>query len=571
MRDRVERFPHWWKPLRAFYASTFTHTAYSSHVRSALAAALLLALPVSAEAQAPWPEPLWNPAPLRDDLVLPLPCGGRIAFRPVETPMGQGALADRPIVLGQAETGSDYAEFPRRAHVAGPFERAGRRVFYLGKYEVTRDQYAAVMEPACPSPSEAGRVARAEVSWFDAVAFTARLSAFWLQTARDALPRRGDALAFARLPTEEEWEYAARGGAAVGEAEFAARTPAFADGLAAHAWFAGPQSADGRVRAVGALKPGPLGLHDMLGNVAEWVAEPYRLSVVGRPHGQAGGVVARGGHVLTAEDQLRSSLREEYPPFNPRTGAPLALRTIGFRIALGLVVTVDDTMPDAFARAFAEAARGREAAAEDPARLLAALKRETADEALRRGIGRVESALAEEARARAEQEAAALKAQIEAAATLARQVALARGTVAVFGAIRDLLDTVSPLLPAEARPPVANAAAALARRVEETPASVAQVLDAYLRAIREGSEAPATVIDAQARVVAEEMRARRLALMPELAILAARQMRAVKVGRVPTAESAERDILAAAGLAPPQGALPERPQGAPQGSSHRRP
>lgn len=527
-------------------------------MRNVITACLIALLPVAAQAQAqgqpqaPWPAALWNPAPLGDDLVLPMPCGGRIVFRPVETPMAQGPLADRAVTLGQPETGSDYAEFPRRAHVAGAFEQGGRRLYWLGKYEVTHDQYAAVMDTTCPSPSEAGRVPRAEVSWFDAVAFTARLSSWVMEHARQSLPRRGQAVAFIRLPTEEEWEYAARGGASLGEGEFAARTPPFADGLAAHAWFAGPGSADGRARPVGSLKPGPLGLHDMLGNVAEWVIEPYRLSVVGRAHGQPGGAVARGGHFLTAEEQLRSSLREEYPPFNPRSGAPLALRMVGFRVALGLVVTVDDTAPEAFARAFAQEARGRETAAEDPASLLAALKREAPDEAVRRGIARVETALAEEARARVEQQAAALKAQIEAAATLARQVALARGNVAVFAALRGLLDGMAPMLPEAARPTVTSASGALERRVAETPAATAQVLDAYLRAVREGGGNPAPAIAAQARIVEAEMRARRLPLGPELAALAARHMAASQAGRLPPAETAEREILEAAGIAAPQ-------------------
>jgi len=85
------------------------------------------------------------------------------------------------------------------------------------------------------------------------------------------------------------------------------------------------------------------------------------------------------------------------------------------------------------------------------------------------------------------------------------------------------------------------------------------VLDAYLRIIREGAEAPASVIAAQERVVVEEMRARRLSLMPELAALAGRQMRAVKLGRLPTPETAEREILAAASITPP--AQPASPGG----------
>jgi formylglycine-generating enzyme required for sulfatase activity len=510
-----------------------------------LALALVLVAAPGAAAT-PWPEALWNPAPLADDLVLPLPCQGRIALRPVPTPMDPGPLADRAVTLGEADPATDYAEFPRRAYVAGAFERAGTRVMYLGKYEVTRDQYAAVMADRCPVPAEAGRVPAAEVSWFDAIAFTARLSTWLAAHAAEALPTRGRARAFVRLPTEEEWEYAARGGAAVGEADFAARTPPMPEGMAAHVWFAGPDSADGRARPIGSLKPNPLGLHDMLGNVAEWVLEPYRLNRVGRPHGLPGGVVARGGHFQTDASSIRSALREEYPPFSPRDGAPLRLRTIGFRIALGLVVTVDDAAPEAFRAAFAEAARLRASVADDPEALLAALRRDSPDPAVQQGLTRLETTLRTEAGRARERERAALRAQIAAAAALARQVAVARGNDAVLAAVRGLLEGVQPVVPEPVRAPIADTSRALAGHLAETPASVAQLIDAYLRAVRQGALAEPALIAAEAQVVAEEMRARRLDVMAELAALAARQMREAGAGRLPGASETEAAILAAA-------------------------
>lgn len=512
-------------------------------------ALLLLVLSgLSVQANEPWPQMLWNPAPLADDLVLPMPCGARIVFRPVPVPAGPSPLDDRPVTLGEADPASDHSEFPRRAHLAGAFVHGSERAMWVGKYEVTRDQFAAVMNESCPAPSPAGRVPAAEVSWFDAVAFTARLSTWLAANARDSLPARGQARAHVRLPTEEEWEYAARGGAAVGEAAFADRTPPMPDGMAAHVWFAGPESAAGRARPVGSLKPNPLGLHDMLGNVAEWVLEPYRLNRVGRPHGLVGGVVARGGHYLTDANAIRSALREEYPPFNPRDGSPLRLRTVGFRVVLGLVVMVDDTAPETFRRAFAEAAASRERLAEDPRALLAQIRRETTDPALARGLAAVDAVLRAEARLRADRERAALRASLEAAAALARLVALAHGNAAVLEAVGRLLDGMGPLLPEASRPPVHAAREGLAARVAETPAGIAQVIDAYLRTVREAAGEDEAMITAEALVVAEELRARGLRLGPELVALAARHISETRRGRLPSAAEAEAGILAAAGI-----------------------
>ena len=62
------------------------------------------------------------------------------------------------------------------------------------------------------------------------------------------------------------------------------------------------------------MLPNPLGLYDMLGNVEQWVLDPYRLNRVGRLQGMPGGLVARGGSYATPIEELRTSMRAEIPP-----------------------------------------------------------------------------------------------------------------------------------------------------------------------------------------------------------------------------------------------------------------
>ena len=77
-----------------------------------------------AQTPARWSDEAWNPRPLPDDLVLPLPCNGAIAFRPVPTPVGSGNLSDRPTVLGQSDPETDYSEYLRQTFLLGPFRGA---------------------------------------------------------------------------------------------------------------------------------------------------------------------------------------------------------------------------------------------------------------------------------------------------------------------------------------------------------------------------------------------------------------------------------------------------------------
>ena len=94
------------------------------------------------------------------------------------------------------------------------------------------------------------------VNWHDAVAFT-----HWLSSVSGR---------HWRLPTEAEWEYAARGGATSAAGE-----------LAEMGWYAG--NSGGRVHAVGLKKPNAWGLYDMLGNVSEWCADVWHASYDGAP------------------------------------------------------------------------------------------------------------------------------------------------------------------------------------------------------------------------------------------------------------------------------------------------
>ncbi len=302
------------------------------------ASLLFIMFAVADEAAADWDPAVFNPQRAADDVVLPMPCDGSMVFRRVETEWS-GVGSDQLVRLGNTAIDEKVAlEGAMELAVSGAFGQGSKTRYYLlGKYEVTRQQYQSMMSDACPGELQDRDLPMARLSWFDAVDLAHRYSLWLLKHAKDKLPSEGRLVGYVRLPTEAEWEFAARGGLMLSgsAADFQATIPPMRDqeSLNDYVWYNDPKSAsDGAPRPIGLKKPNPLGLYDMLGNVDELVLEPFHLRLPSRRHGQTGAYVIRGGSSHTPLGDIRTSWRQEVPYYlngdtrhNPSTGVRLVV------------------------------------------------------------------------------------------------------------------------------------------------------------------------------------------------------------------------------------------------------
>lgn len=178
-----------------------------------------------------------------------------------------------PVKAGELMMGSPGTEKGRNAN-EGPQQKVRIDSFWMGAYEITFDQYnffsdaekdTALLPDAITRPSppyidltlgmgKSGGYPANSMSHYGAIMFCK-----WLYNKTGI---------FFRLPTEAEWEYAARAGSA---------TPYFfgsdENKLNEYAWYA--SNSGDKYHKVGELKPNTWGLYDMYGNMAEWTMDIY--------------------------------------------------------------------------------------------------------------------------------------------------------------------------------------------------------------------------------------------------------------------------------------------------------
>jgi formylglycine-generating enzyme required for sulfatase activity len=199
----------------------------------------------------------------------------------------------------------------RKEIIWGPFKNAGQGYgYFLGKTEVTERQWKAVMGDSNDTDMPVtGR------SFDEIQELLKRLNAAVKDGSVKGMPQKPDGTGgLFKLPSEAEWEYAARGGACP---QYESKHPYGSDREIERYEVVSSAGSGGELRPVASLPANSVGLHDMLGNVREFVAD----ASIGA------GRILKGGGVFSEPREIKSSARTEQPSSAGRPDA-------GFRLCI---------------------------------------------------------------------------------------------------------------------------------------------------------------------------------------------------------------------------------------------
>lgn len=281
-----------------------------------------------------------------------LPDNASIKFQPIYLGLdGNDIFSSKRVKLGSRE-GNDvnYKERLSTTNLGGSFvgeNKAGKKewLYYLGQTEVSQQQWNAVMRwwqrenKLTVEPENTATLPQTEKTPAEIFTFIEALNVWMLKNARESLPKNGNAIAYVRLPTEVEWAFAARGGNEVSPSVFDRPYPYVDEDenmtLAGYEWHRG--SSGNKVRETGSkyIKPNPLGLYDMIGNVEELTYGVFGHDFL---FARFGGLVIRGGNYSMDPRDLKVSRRMEYDGYTGN-GELIRLSKVGFRLALGTLIS----------------------------------------------------------------------------------------------------------------------------------------------------------------------------------------------------------------------------------------
>lgn len=219
-----------------------------------------------------------------------------------------------PIPNGEFLLGSTEDELDRQGDEGPAHTVRFTKTIYMGRYEVTQGQWAAVMgeNPSVFKDQPNWRDYPVDwVSWEDCQRFIQKLNELGLGTFR--------------LPTEAEWEYACKAG--VEARYYWGDDPEYAE-INRHAWIY--SRSEGHSQPVGLKGANPWGLYDMCGNVWEWCADwkgRYPAEAQTDPTGPETGTqrIFRGGSWFNLHKTARCANRNAHEPDVPYTNIGLRL------------------------------------------------------------------------------------------------------------------------------------------------------------------------------------------------------------------------------------------------------